>query len=341
MKNQYVYIWKIVLQGINVRHRATEILELVSNRERLEEERNKAAENKAKYTGVSAAQMRSGYGFGNAPSNRTGGFDRAALERPGQPRSEGFRSGGFGSSRGHVVSMDSSRTSPPLTTSSSFGSDAMSGLGRRDEDPIVATQDRIAKMKLQEAKAAMPQKKAADEGSKSTGKKKLSDVRANPKIAKSLGLKLPTGSAQKPKNESTKPAGMPEAGTSDLDLLGTLEVPSVSETQGSTEVERNETTSADAWNPFEESNPVSTLDQTPVVDASISGKHGPLPADMFSDFEAPKSNTGFAPGSTSNDNTGIAFDPFSTSTEHQEARKSSAANSQVSASKDPFADLLA
>lgn len=316
----------------------------MSNRERLEEERNKAAENKAKYTGVSSAEMRAGYGFGNAPSSRTSGFDRAALERPGQSRSESFGSGGFGSSQGHVVSMESSRPSPALK-SSSFGSDAMSGLGRHDpQDPIVATQDRITKMKIQEAKAAMPPKKATDEGGvKSSGKKKLSDVRANPKIAKSLALKLPAVSAAQKKSESTKPGDMIEAGTSDLDLLGILEVPSATETQSTTVVQRNETTSTDAWNPFEESNPVSALDQPPVIDnvpTTTSGQNDPLPADMFCDFEAPQPITGLAsaPTGSVSTNNGDVFDPFSVKVEHQ---GNSASKSQVSTEKDPFADLLA
>lgn len=44
-------------QGINVRHRAKEILELVNNSTKLNEERVKAKENKSKYTGVSSSGM--------------------------------------------------------------------------------------------------------------------------------------------------------------------------------------------------------------------------------------------------------------------------------------------
>jgi epsin len=44
-------------QGINVRHRAKEILELVNNPTKLNEERVKSKENKSKYTGVSSSGM--------------------------------------------------------------------------------------------------------------------------------------------------------------------------------------------------------------------------------------------------------------------------------------------
>ena len=59
-------------QGINVRHRAKEILELLGDNDRLRDERQKAQQNKNKYTGVASEESRYG-GFGNT-GNRYGGI---------------------------------------------------------------------------------------------------------------------------------------------------------------------------------------------------------------------------------------------------------------------------
>lgn len=68
-------------QGVNVRHRAKELAELLGDVDRIRSERKKARANKAKYTGVEG-----GAGFGGGSSSRYGGF--------------GSDTGGFGSSGG-------------------------------------------------------------------------------------------------------------------------------------------------------------------------------------------------------------------------------------------------
>ena len=72
-------------QGLNVRVRAKEILELVHDNSKLQQERIKAKENKSKYTGVSSSGVsfsgnsftskNNNFSFHNTKSDNTGGFD--------------------------------------------------------------------------------------------------------------------------------------------------------------------------------------------------------------------------------------------------------------------------
>ena len=72
-------------QGLNVRVRAKEILELVHDNSKLQQDRIKAKENKSKYTGVSSsgvsfsgnsfASKNNNFSFHNTKSDNTGGFD--------------------------------------------------------------------------------------------------------------------------------------------------------------------------------------------------------------------------------------------------------------------------
>ncbi|KAK8059043.1 hypothetical protein PG994_009491 [Apiospora phragmitis] len=68
-------------QGINVRNRAKELAELLSDVERIRTERKKARTNKAKYTGVEGGSM-GGFSSGSGSGSRYGGF--------------GSETGGFG-----------------------------------------------------------------------------------------------------------------------------------------------------------------------------------------------------------------------------------------------------
>ncbi|KAK0656905.1 hypothetical protein B0T16DRAFT_320288 [Cercophora newfieldiana] len=73
-------------QGVNVRHRAKELAELLGDVERIRAERKKARANKTKYTGVEGGGGFGGGGFSGGSSGRYGGF--------------GSDTGGFGSSSG-------------------------------------------------------------------------------------------------------------------------------------------------------------------------------------------------------------------------------------------------
>ncbi|KAI9472692.1 ENTH-domain-containing protein [Coemansia mojavensis] len=85
-------------QGINVRHRSKELVDLVNDNERLREERKKAKENRNKYSGFSGGARMDGFGnssMGSSSGNRSAGFG-----------STGFGSGGFGSRYGGLSSSD-------------------------------------------------------------------------------------------------------------------------------------------------------------------------------------------------------------------------------------------
>ena len=58
-------------QGLNVRHRAKEIVDLIQDVDRLRDERRKAEENRRKYTGVAAEQFRSGGSFMGSSAGAT------------------------------------------------------------------------------------------------------------------------------------------------------------------------------------------------------------------------------------------------------------------------------
>ena len=63
-------------QGINVREKSRQIVDLLNDRERLKEEREKARANRGKYGGVSSQRMQgfgSGGGFGNDSNSGFGG----------------------------------------------------------------------------------------------------------------------------------------------------------------------------------------------------------------------------------------------------------------------------
>jgi epsin len=76
-------------QGVNVRHRAKELAELLGDVERIRSERKKARANKQKYTGVEGGPgFGGGGGMSSGSAGRYGGF--------------GNDTGGFGSTRGHA-----------------------------------------------------------------------------------------------------------------------------------------------------------------------------------------------------------------------------------------------
>jgi epsin len=198
--------------GVNIRHRATEICDLVNNPARLKEERAKAAENKAKYTGVSASQMRSGaVGFGST-SVSSGGSHVSSFSMPArEPSSPPGTFSGSSLRPTAVAKLDSFEQEKPPD---SF-----------KVNSVQATQARIASLKISERS-----KTYADPDDKKPMKKKLSDVKANPKIAASLGLKIASPSKASPSKPATAPAPnkpAADATPSPLDLLAELDNPVV------------------------------------------------------------------------------------------------------------------
>ncbi|PSC70401.1 Clathrin interactor EPSIN 3 isoform A [Micractinium conductrix] len=244
--------------GVNVRHRAKEILDLVNSSDRLRDERDKAKANRQKYRGVSADQMRSG-GYGGASSGSSGLGGSSSFGRAGSDRYTagtsgslyGASSGGLGGASGGLAGggalggggytasrrtdsydeteHDSHYISKRPPGGSSSGAEApppppapaaaAGGGGAAVADAVAATRARIERMKLEGdgAEAA------------GTSKKKLTDVRVDPKIAASLGLKLP---APAPPRAAAAPAAAAPAAAAaaagpagEIDLLGGLDEP--------------------------------------------------------------------------------------------------------------------
>lgn len=227
--------------GVNVRHRAKEILELVDRPDRLKEERDKAKANRTKYTGVSADQMRStsfgmggmggGSSFGRSTSDRyTSGTSGSLFPSSGGGGGggggiDGSSTGAYGQSRrtdsydgtgggAHYISKRGGSSAPAEVPA-----------GTSSEDAVAATRARIDKLKLSGG-AGAEEKHAADES-----KKKLTNVRVNPKIAASLGLKIPVqppppapaaAAAAAPTPAATAAAAAPE-----IDLLGGMDEPAI------------------------------------------------------------------------------------------------------------------
>ncbi|KAJ2390590.1 Epsin-3, clathrin recruitment and traffic between the Golgi and endosome, partial [Coemansia sp. RSA 2611] len=91
-------------QGINVRHRSKELVDLINDSERLRGERKKAKDNRNKYSGFSGGARMDGFGNGgvSGSSSRASGFGGGSS-----------RASGFGSSRyGGLSSSDYVPSSP-------------------------------------------------------------------------------------------------------------------------------------------------------------------------------------------------------------------------------------
>ncbi|KAJ3108922.1 Epsin-3, clathrin recruitment and traffic between the Golgi and endosome [Physocladia obscura] len=80
-------------QGINVRNRATEIVSLLGDDQRIKEERKKARENRNKYTGVSSSGKYGGFAGGMSASTYSSGGGYAGSSSGGDNSGGGY--GGF------------------------------------------------------------------------------------------------------------------------------------------------------------------------------------------------------------------------------------------------------
>ncbi|RPB03095.1 ENTH-domain-containing protein [Choiromyces venosus 120613-1] len=111
-------------QGVNVRNRAKELADLLSDVERIRAERKKARSNKNKYGGVEGGAgqfggfsggMSSGGGGDNGSGRRYGGFGSENMEYGGYSGGVYGDGGGFGGSSGfHNEGSGSSRAAPRI-----------------------------------------------------------------------------------------------------------------------------------------------------------------------------------------------------------------------------------
>ncbi|KAJ2848730.1 Epsin-3, clathrin recruitment and traffic between the Golgi and endosome [Coemansia brasiliensis] len=116
-------------QGINVRHRSKELVDLVNDNERLRSERKKAKENRNKYSGFSGGSRMDGFGnssmgssnsgrggFGNS-SGIAGGFGLGSSSRYGGLSSSDFMASSRYDDRSDSTSNYRSESSTPSASS--------------------------------------------------------------------------------------------------------------------------------------------------------------------------------------------------------------------------------
>ncbi|KAJ1730632.1 Epsin-3, clathrin recruitment and traffic between the Golgi and endosome [Coemansia biformis] len=88
-------------QGINVRHRSKEILDLVNDRDRLREERSKASDNRDKYGGFAGGSRMDGFGSTSSAGRGSAGFGNT-----GRSNSSSGGGGALGSKFSGLSSSD-------------------------------------------------------------------------------------------------------------------------------------------------------------------------------------------------------------------------------------------
>ncbi|KAJ1880786.1 Epsin-3, clathrin recruitment and traffic between the Golgi and endosome [Coemansia sp. RSA 1722] len=133
-------------QGINVRQRSKELVDLIQNNERLREERKKSKDNSGKYGGFSGGTRTTGFGSTSSGGRgRYGGFGSDSVGRSGNGRYSGFGSDGYTPSAPRLddrsdsgssyyrSETDDRRTPTPATSSNSA-----SGRNSRPKSPSVA-----------------------------------------------------------------------------------------------------------------------------------------------------------------------------------------------------------
>lgn len=212
--------------GVNVRHRAKELLALVNSPERVREEREKAKANRAKYVGVSASEMRSG-GFGRGSSSFGGGSSSGfgggagSTQRTFGSSGLGGGSSGFGGGStsfgraGRGSSWDDAEEDYHYISKRAAAAEGSSP-DPTAPDPVAATRARIDALRLSHGSSRAEAEEKAEQQ-----RKRLTDVKVNPKIAASLGLKVvaPPPTAAPP--AAAAPAHQPTA--AGQDLLGGLD----------------------------------------------------------------------------------------------------------------------
>jgi hypothetical protein len=232
------------------------------------------------------------------------------------------------------------------------------------DDALEATRARIEKLKMESGSgsAAGQKKSFTSESGAASNKKKLTDVKVNPKIAASLGLK-PVVAA--PKTTTSAAAGAAVTNSNEVDLLGGLiddEIaapPAVSnDTNGGWDAFGESSAASAAVDPF-----AAPVAAAPAPTSASSSPKPPLvpartalPEDAFSDLtglnkplqpmavvrKSPGASpvAGAAAGSSPGGAGGSGSDPFGGFADFSAAPTTSNTTSAQAASNDPFADLL-
>lgn len=362
--------------GANVRHRAKELIDLVSSADRIQQEREKAKANRSKYRGASGDDMRVG-GFGSTSTTSYGGGSNTttansslSTRRPGESwggAGTGASSAGYGGSSSSNMN-NNSRASYLYSSNEGSGAAVYNnttssrspiGTGRQGDflhispdkpssgdgtttGGAAATQERIERLRLakaeEERRHAMFEKEQQQQ--QGIGKKKLADVKVNPKIAASLGLQIPPP----PPSSSSLGGGNDTSSTQQqnptellADLLGDVLTLNIEDGNITTS-----TGGGDTWDPFGDM-PSSTPTPTPTpIPTTIDiNAGGALDVDDF--FGTGTTTTGTNRGDVFSNLSPRASSPggggaFKVTKSNQPMAVN--AKPTASASKDPFADLL-
>jgi len=148
-------------QGINVRHRAKEIIELIEDPDRLRSEREKAQNNRNKYAGVSSDEVKYG-GFSSQQQNSSSSF-AASSNNYERRESASYNSQPSQPDRSMpTVKMAASATVTPVVAQSSSNTGALLDIGGGFSQPAAPQpkQDEWAEFA---AVPAQPQKQLIDE----------------------------------------------------------------------------------------------------------------------------------------------------------------------------------
>lgn len=244
------------------------------------------------YTSSSSLAGRRSFGAGSGSGGGSGNY------------SGGGGGGGYGGSTSTSTSTSTNvhrpdyNPSPRGNTSYTSGGNS-TNTSPRDvsrEDALEATRERIEKLRLQQqqqgGKAGSDDGKGGDKHSAS--KKKLTDVRVNPKIAASLGLK-PIVSAPKPSPSLSNTSGFSASASPEVDLLGALDDNTASVSPVATNGDATDGTGG-GWAAFEDAGNASAqsaaVDPFTALAAPSAGKstqgsasvRPALPEDVFSDL---------------------------------------------------------
>ncbi|KAL2271353.1 hypothetical protein VTJ83DRAFT_724 [Remersonia thermophila] len=210
-------------QGVNVRHRAKELTELLSDVDRIRAERKKARANKGKFT-----SMQGGGGFGS--SSRYGGFGSDSLGGGSSSTYGGYSGGVYGDGGGFGGQSDDLSFRGTQQRAEKFEEydefeegDRPSGSGSASRSATRATTERAAGKKPAEA----PKKKAAEVDLFSFDDPAPAPATTTPASAqKSTGLEALAGSANDDDEfddfQSATPAAQP---TSQASFAGAIPPP--------------------------------------------------------------------------------------------------------------------
>ncbi|KAJ2083889.1 Epsin-3, clathrin recruitment and traffic between the Golgi and endosome [Coemansia sp. RSA 988] len=304
-------------QGINVRHRSKEIVDLINDDERLREERKKSKASRDKYGGFEGGARMSG--FGNSSSTRGG---------------SGFLSSGFGSS---ATGFGSSGAGFGSRYSGLSGGDYMASGSRYD--------DRSGSNSRSDSGGrSTPSTTAALASRKSTRQLTPVDTRAKgPEVADLFSFDDDDGTGNTPSTAPTLSA--PPAGNFMDSLIPTAAAPTApAKPTTSSAMFTAPAAPDDDWGDFQGAGPGTN---PPIASSAPSYAKPTIPSQKSTLAAKPAANSGTGIDLLGDDDVGVSFQPLSTSPAVTQSNPSTlmsatSANSKSkgkSAQKAAFSDI--